>query len=132
MSKKSKFTHFSKCPYTTQWCFGRAVGNTAKCKLCDVEMKFMRDNNMKMINGVEIDKEIREGWTIKDFMDEIDDLVYDAFMGLSIHRVPKTTYDLSVLIEDLIPKHIFTNQKQIDRVVDDLTKIYAMKFSLED
>ena len=87
---------------------------------------------MKIINGIDLDKEIREGWTIQDFINEIDDLVFDVFIGNSIHRIPKTKDELSELIKNLIPKQMFTSQKQINNVVKDLTKIYITKYDVEE
>lgn len=130
MAKHKTHTDWSLCPYTRLWCFGRKVGDISKCRLCDVEIKFKGENNMKMINGVQLDKEIAEGWTIQDFIDEIDDLVFDAFMGHSIYHTPKNHDELSNLIENLIPKHMFRSNVQIKSVVRDLTKIYSLKFAL--
>ena len=87
---------------------------------------------MKIINCIDLDKEIREGWTIQDFINEIDDLVFDVFIGNSIHRIPKTKDELSELIKNLIPKQMFTSQKQINNVVKDLTKIYITKYDVEE
>ena len=81
-------------------------------------------------NGVQLDKEIREGWTIKDFIDEIDTLVFNTMFGRTIYNVPKDRNQLSVIIENFIPKHMFTNQKQINQVVKDLTRYYAYQWGM--
>ena len=128
MFKKQKSTDWSLCPYTRLWCFGRKVGDVEKCKLCEVEIKFKEKNNMKMVNGVEIKKEISEGWTIEDFVNEIDCLVFDVFMGTSIHRTPQNEVELSELIEDFVPKHMFHTKSELDMAVSYLTTYYSNKY----
>lgn len=132
MRKKSECLEFSFCPYTNKWCFKRKVGDIITCSKCEIEIKYKEVKSMKMVNGIDLDKEIREGWTIQDFINEIDDLIFDVFIGNSIHRVPKTKDELSDLIENLIPKQMFTSQKQINNVVKDLTKIYVTKYDVEE
>lgn len=82
--------------------------------------------------GVQTDKEICEGWTIQDYIDEIDILFYDVMMGKSIRRTPKNIDELSNVIRDLIPKGMFHTQRQEDNVVRDLTQIYSRKWGFDE
>lgn len=82
--------------------------------------------------GIQTDREICEGWTIQDFIDEIDMLFYDTMMGKTIRRVPKDINDMSNLIRDLIPKGMFHTQYQEDIVVRDLTQIYSRKWGYDE
>lgn len=85
-----------------------------------------------IIYKVEIDKEVREGWTLRDFIYEIDETIHMTMFGHSILRVPRTYQELRHLIDSLIPRHIFTNIKQEQQVVDDLTKYYANQYGYEE
>ena len=80
--------------------------------------------------GVEIDKEISEGWTLRDFIDEIDYSVYQIMNYGGFRKPPTNIDELKILIEDLIPRHIFTSDKQAVPVVEDLTTYYAREYGL--
>lgn len=80
--------------------------------------------------GVTVDKEIREGWTLQDFINEIDMLLWDVVMGYTYRKPPQNIAELRVEIDNLIPKHMFTTQKQQDEVVEDLTTIYGRKWGM--
>lgn len=85
---------------------------------------------MVVVNKVEIDKEIREGWTLRDFIDEIDYSVYQIMTYGGFRKPPTNTDEMKILIEDLIPRHIFTTDKQTVPVVEDLTTYYAREYGL--
>lgn len=82
--------------------------------------------------GIQVDKEIREGWTLQDFINEIDMMLWDVVMGYTYKKSPETVAELRNEIDNLIPKHMFTTQKQQNDVVNDLTTIYARKWGFED
>ena len=128
MFKKQNSVDWSLCPYSRKWCYGRKVGDVAKCRLCDVEIKYKEKNHMNFINGIDVTKPISEGWVIQDFVDEIDVLMFDVFMGASIHHPPHNEVELSELIEDFIPKHMFHSKAEMESTIQELTTYYSNKY----
>ena len=81
---------------------------------------------------VEMDKEISEGWTIRDFVNEIDDLVYECMYGNSILRTPRDRVELRYMIDHFMPKHMFHDNKKYEKTVSILTVYYANKYGYEE
>ena len=51
--------------------------------------------------GIEIDKEIREGWTLRDFIDEIDYSVYQIMNYGGFRKPPTNVDELKIEEEEL-------------------------------
>lgn len=72
---------------------------------------------------IDMDREIWEGWTVRDFIDYMEPLMDEIMLGRSLHKPFATKTQMAVFIT--------SNQPHYKRKIPEVIKYFAERYCLQ-